>query len=74
MGDTGTWVRKPADLHGTWQTDVVLTGQSSRNLCYPIFMWKVPVLQHLNVYKRFVLQSLVLDTCIKAITKNASGS
>lgn len=53
---------------------LMLTGQSSRNLCYPILMWKVPVLQHLDVYKRFVLQSLVQDTCIKAITKNASGS
>lgn len=27
MGDTGTWVRKPADLHGTWQTDVNWTKQ-----------------------------------------------
>lgn len=51
-----------------------MTGESSSNLSYLILKLKVPVLQHLNVYKRFLLQSLMLDTHIKAITKNASGS
>lgn len=56
---------------GPRQAEIVLTGQRSSNLCCLILKGRVPVLQHLNVY---MLHSLMLDTHIKAITKNASGS
>lgn len=56
---------------GPRQAEVVLTGQSSSSLCCLLLQGRVPVLQHLNVQ---VLHSLMLDTHIQAITKNASGS
>lgn len=60
---------------GPGQAAVVLTGTSGNSLCCCLILkLKVPVLQGSNAYKRLVLHPLMLDTYIKAITKNASGS
>lgn len=56
---------------GSRQDEVVSLDRAAA-ICYQILKWKVSVLQHLNIYRRFLLHSLMLDAYIKAITKNTS--
>lgn len=56
---------------GSRQAEVVSLDRAAA-ICYWILKWKVSVLQHLNIYRRFLMHSWLLDAHIKAITKNIS--
>lgn len=56
---------------GSRQAEVVSLARAAAE-CYWILEWKASVLQHLNIYRRFLLHSLMLDAHIKAITQNTS--